>query len=305
MDTEVLEGQEQEEEMIDISLGDADGGSGPADPEEPEEEEEGAGDGNGEENPPEDEPQPGTMSPEERHRQAAQRRAREDAERARAHQAAVDAAYARACAGQTDPYHGHRPILTESDYQAYMTALHEDQERQELEQLKESGLNPETLKQMIQRAVQENPAVRQADAAVQQANAAMQQMREAQIGNTIERELAAIRNFDPDIRTAENLRDKYPEGWDRTLELCQKGVSLSEAFKLANFDTILKSRGAAIRQGERNMKDSKAHLKRTKNNNQSTVTMPRAVLDEFRRINPGKTDAEYAAYWAKQHKNES
>ena len=46
MDTEVLEDQEQEEEMIDISLGDADDGSGPADPEEPEEEEEGAGDGN-------------------------------------------------------------------------------------------------------------------------------------------------------------------------------------------------------------------------------------------------------------------
>ena len=249
-------------------------------------------------------PKPEPMSVEERHRQAAARRAREDAERAAAHQAEIDAAYARAYAGQGDPYHGNRPIRTKADYDAYIQALQEDENRQRMEQMKESGVDPDMLQQLIRDAVNQNPIVQQASAAVQQANAAMQQAHEQQVKAAIEQELSVIRSIDPEIKSADDLHDKCPDTWDRMLELCRKGVSLSEAYKLTNFDALMQKRGAASRQAARNAAATKAHLKSTKNNNQATVTMPRDVLEEFRRINPGKTDAEYAAYWAKHHNKE-
>lgn len=242
------------------------------------------------------------MSVEERHRQAAARRAREDAERAAAHQAEIDAAYARAYAGQGDPYHGNRPIRSKADYDAYIKALHEDENRQRMEKMQESGVDPELLQQLIRDAVNQNPIVQQANAAVQQANAAMQQAHTEKVNRTIEQELSIIRSIDPEIKSADDLHDKCPDTWDRMLELCQKGVALSEAYKLTNFDALMQKRGAASRQAAMNASATKAHLKSTKNNNQATVTMPRDVLEEFRRINPGKTDAEYAAYWAKHHK---
>lgn len=255
-------------------------------------------------NDPPAEPKPEPMSAEERHRQAAARRAREDAERAAAHQAEIDAAYARAYAGQGDPYHGNRPIRTKADYDAYIQALHEDENRQRMEQMKESGVDPDMLQQLIRDAVNQNPIVQQASAAVQQANAAMQQAHTQQVKANIEQELSIIRGIDPEIKSADDLHDKCPDTWDRMLELCRKGVSLSEAYKLTNFDALMQKRGAASRQAAMNASATKAHLKSTKNNNQATVTMPRDVLEEFRRINPGKTDAEYAAYWAKHHNKE-
>lgn len=245
---------------------------------------------------------PSEMDEEMRRRQAYGRRAREEAERAAAHQAEIDAAYARAYAGQGDPYHGNRPIRTKADYDAYIQALHEDENRQRMEKMQESGVDTELLQQLIRDAVNQNPVVQQANAAVQQANAAMQQAHTEKVNRTIEQELAAIRSIDPEIKSADDLHDKYPETWERTLALCQKGVSLSEAFKTANFDALMRKRGAAVQQAALNASATKAHLKRTRNNNQATVTMPRDVLEEFRRINPGKTDAEYAAYWAKHHK---
>lgn len=304
MEEELL--KEDNEDMIAIPLGDEPGGA----EEEPgaagEEGAEGAPEDQGEEEPGEDgaEGQGGReMTPEERHRQAAARRAREDAARAAAHQAEIDAVYAKAYAGQLDPYHGHKPIRTEQDYLAYIDARRKEEQRQNMEAMKDHGVDPELLQQLIDDAVKENPAVKQAGAAVQQANAAMEAAKAEQTARQVEQEMAVIRTLDPTIKTADDLHEKYPDSWDRTLELCRKGVSLSEAFKIANFDALLKSKGAAIRQGEKNLRDSKAHLKNTKNSNQSTVTMPRAVLEEFRHINPGKSDAEYAAFYLRQHKD--
>ena len=138
MDPEIID---EEEEMVTVDLG--------------EEGEPGEEPGSAEEEPEEGEPgeEPGAMSREERHRQAAARRAREDAQRAAAHQAEIDAAYARAYAGQTDPYHGHKPIRTEADYRAYIQARDEEQERQNLERMREGGVDPQLLEQLISRAV--------------------------------------------------------------------------------------------------------------------------------------------------------
>lgn len=245
---------------------------------------------------------PAAQGEEERHRQAAARRAREEAERQRAHQAEIDAIYGKAFAGQGDPYHGGRPIRSKADYDAYIAARDADEKQKRMAQMKESGVDPELLQELIRDAVNTNPAVQQAGAAMQQANAAMAQAHQEKVQNTIEKELAAIRSVDPEIRTADDLHDRYPDTWEETLALCKQGVPLSKAFKTANFDALMKNRSAAARQAEKNSAASKAHLKPSKSNNQSTVTIPREVLEQFRLLLPGKSDAEYAAYWAKHHK---
>ena len=75
----------------------------------------GVADAPGEEGAPEDAGPHAAENPpqgvqEEQQRQFFAQRAREQAERARAHQAEIDAAYERAYAGQGDPYHNGRPI---------------------------------------------------------------------------------------------------------------------------------------------------------------------------------------------------
>ena len=253
---------------------------------------------------PEQPPERQEMDDETRRRQAYGCRAREEAEREAAHRAEIDAAYTRAFSGMGDPYHNNRPIRSKEDYDAYIQARQADEQRQRMEQMREVGMDPEILQQLIQDAVSTNPMVQQAGAAVQQARAAMQQAEMEKVNRSIEQELTVVRSIDPEVRTAEDLRTRYPDTWERTLALCQKGVPLSEAFKTANFDALMRSRSAAGRQAAVNAAATKAHLKPIKNNNQGTVTMPRDVLEEFRKINPGHTDAEYARFWAKQHQKE-
>ena len=78
------------------------------------------------------------MDAEERHRQAAARRQREDAARAAAQQMEIDNAYAAAFAGKKDTYHGNE-IRTKADYDAYQQALEEDRQKLDLSELEESG----------------------------------------------------------------------------------------------------------------------------------------------------------------------
>lgn len=269
----------------------------------------GVADAPGEEGAPEDaEPHAAENPPqgmqEEQRRQFLAQQAREQAERARAHQAEIDAAYERAYAGQGDPYHNGRPIRSQADYEAYIAARNEDERRQRMAQMQESGVDADLLQELIRDAVDANPLVRQAGQVVQQAGAAMEQAERERVRGTIESELQRIGAIDASVKTADDLRERYPDTWDHTLELCRRGVPLSEAFKVANFDTLMARRGAAGRQEALNASASKAHLKSARSNGQGVVTMPRDVLEEFRRINPGHSDAEYAQYWARNHKEE-
>ncbi len=248
---------------------------------------------------------------EELHRQAVARRAREEAQRAAAHRIEMDAVYAKAYEGVVNPY-TNQPIRNEADYKEYMLAKKREAQEMQLSKLEESGVDKNLISQLVQQAVAENPAVQQAAGAVEQANVVMQQAKEKQQRAELAQEMQMIGSLDQKAaavidhndleKSMDALRDLYPDTWEKTLKYHAAGIPFAEAFQAANLQTLMQDRSAAGKQAAMNAAASKAHLKGMKTNNKTAVTMPREVLEQFRRINPGHTDAEYARFWAAEHK---
>lgn len=300
MEEEIM--QEEQQEMVEISLEEEiKPGGGEETPPEGREEEPGGG----EETPPEDPEQRRKTAEEEeaarRHYFAAQRRQQEEAQRRAAHEAEIDAIYANAFKGQVNPYNG-RPIMGRRDYEEYQRAYREDEERQQRQKMQESGVDPAALEGMIAKAVQENPIVKQANDVVAQAQRMEQQARKTQRDTLIKNGLAEIAAVDPRVKNAEDLKSLYGETWDEMLGYMRAGVPMAKAWRAANMDTLMQQGRNAGRQAALNAMNTKSHMRSMQSQGKTAVSMPREVLEQYRKIVPGHSDAEYARHWAKNHK---
>ena len=183
------------------------------------------------------------MPPEERHRQAEARRARERAgmERAaqEAAQARVDEAYRTMFAGQTNPYTG-QPIRSEADYRAWQA---EKQRRDSEEQLRAAGIDPATIQGAVDQRVQ--PLRQELEMA------RMETMRErarraqdaAQV--TIRQQLDLIARLDPNVKSMEDIA-AMPTA-EAFRGYVAKGLGLEEAFYMANRKAIEERKLTAAR----------------------------------------------------------
>ena len=236
------------------------------------------------------------MSAEERHRQAAARREREEQARAAAEQARVDKIYADMFAGQVNPYTG-RPILTESDFQAYQT---ERANRQQAEQLQQAGIQPETIRGIVDQQlgpVKEQLMRAQMQAAQEKARAVNQKAE-----MSIQTALRNISAVDPDIKTLDDIA-KMPTA-AKFNDFVQKGIGLEDAFYLANRQAIDAKRTAAAKAAALNGAASRQHLNPVQNGGgELPVEVPRGVVDAYRAMMPDATDAEIRKAYAEEIKN--
>lgn len=217
---------------------------------------------------------------------AAQRRRQEEAMR---QQAAVDAAYARIYAGQTNPYTG-KPILTEADYNAYV-------QQHTMEQLKQADVDPG----MFQNAVKSSPEVQRANAIIQQQQQMQEQIRQQQQAQQLQISLEAIKKFDKDVKTFDDIA-KNPHFADIE-KMWQKGYSLDDAYYLANRAEIEQKRQAAVKQQVINQTAGKKHLKTTGQNGAGNeVHVPAETLAIYREMMPNATDDEIRAHYARLNK---
>lgn len=297
------ETMQEQQEMVDISL---------EEEQEPETREEEPGGGEehreeqGGEEAPREEPEQRERTAEEeeaarRHYFAAQRRQQEEAQRRAAHEAEIDAIYASAFKDQLNPYTG-RPIRSRKDYEEYQRAYREDEERQQRQRMQESGVDPAALEGMIAKAVRENPVVQQANNVVAQAQRMEQQARKTQRDALISSGLQEIAAVDPRVKNAEDLKTLYGEHWDEMLGYIRAGVPMAKAWRAANMDTLMQQGRDAGRQAALNAMGSKSHMRSMQSQGKTTVSMPKEVLEQYRQIVPGHSDAEYARHWAKNHK---
>ncbi len=105
----------------------------------------------------------------------------------------------------------------------------------------------------------------------------------------------SIKSFDDVMKldTFEEMRRIYENG----------GKTLSEAFKLANLDSIIASRESKAKQSTLNQMNSKDHLNGNKSGTGSSgITIPGETLAMYKKFMPGKTDAEYQAHYEKMKK---
>ena len=236
------------------------------------------------------------MSAEERHRQDAARRAREKLERQAEEQQRRDQLFVELFNGQVNPYTG-KPITTEAEYRAYKA---EKERRSQAEQLKQAGIQPETIRGIVDQQLgpfKEQLMQAQMQAAQEKARAVNQQAEQS-----IQASLRNISAVDPSIKTLEDIA-AMPTA-EKFNALVQKGIGLEDAFYLANRQAIDAKRTAAAKAAALNGAASRQHLNPVSNGGgELPVEVPRGVVDAYRAMMPDATDAEIRKAYAEEMKN--
>ena len=261
---------------------DGGGAEGGAEPAEPVPAEEGTGADNQ------------VQSAEERHRQAALRRAREQQEWQSKTQQAVDAAYAKLLGGQINPFTG-KPITTQAEYEAY-EAMKAQQNTNSA--LQKAGIDPKLIQKMVQQEVAPMKQQMRAEQAQRyEVQAAEYNRRMEEAKEAAAKSIAAL--YDPSIKSFDDILAMPTVG--RFNDLLQKGNSFEDSFYLANREAIDKRRVAAAYRKGADAGANRQHLSPTPAaSGAEPVIVPADVARMYREVTPGMTDAEiakeYAAY---------
>ena len=190
------------------------------------------------------------QSTEERRRQAHGRRQRElEAQR----QQARDNAYAEMFRGQVNPYTG-APIRTEADFKAYQAAMR----RQDAEDaLQKTGVDPQVLHSIVAEEIRplKEQAQRQELASIGEQARTVSAQAEASIRQSVD----SIRQlYGGDVHSVEDIL-AMPTG-EAFRSYVEKGLSVEDAYYMANRETIDRQRMAAARQAGVNQARGKSHM---------------------------------------------
>ena len=241
-----------------------------------------------------------SLSADERRANAAIRRQQEEASRQaameterRANQARIDAAYAQAYQGQTNPYTG-RPIMSEQDFKAYQTQY---QQAQQQEALAKMGIDPQAL----QAVVEQSPTVQGLRSELGQMKQSADAARFEQGRQLMEREVAVIAAMEPSVKTVEDVLNSE-KGPEIVAMVTNKGLTLAEAYKLAYFDTLSQKRAQAAKAGAVAQGLSKGHLRASSGSGGTPgltlADIPSDTLELYRQMNPEASDAEIVKHYA-------
>ncbi len=167
--------------------------------------------------------------------------ARREAEaNARRQMEAIDADFARRFGNFTNPVTG-QPIRSRADY---LAALDAQEKLQAEQQLKNSGIDPAVLDNLIQH----NPVIREAQQVIQQS-------RQQETTNAILTDVAELAQMDSSIKT---LADVPREVIEKCMSM--PGLRLTDAYKLVNYGKVTASKEAAINQAVINQARGKQHM---------------------------------------------
>lgn len=225
----------------------------------------------------------------EAERDAAIAKARQEAQ-AEA-QRTIDEAFRNS--GLTNPY-TKKPITTKAEYDEYRARFEAEKKARIL---KKSGMSDEEFKQFVEGL----PEVKQAKEAQAAAETAARQAREQQAKLKVEEQLKEISALDPSIQELKDLAkmETYPKFY----ELVKRGNTLTDAFKLANYEALTGRAAAASRQAAINSAQGKQHLSPTTQRGAGAVSVPADVKAEYLAFNPDATDAEIQQHYNRYVKN--
>lgn len=243
----------------------------------------------------------GTMTEAQRSANAERRRKQEERQKA-AVDAAVEAALKAqkaeqektmasffAAAGMKNPYTGER-ITNMEQFVAY-------RQQHGQEQMKQGKLTPEAL----DKAIEEHPAVQQAQRLVEQAAEQERQRLQEEDQAVIAKELEAIRSRDPSVQTVQDLL-KLPEG-KKIEELVRRGYSFEDAHYLATRERREREVTEKAKQQAMVSARGKEHLTGTGGaRGDGAITVPGNVMALYRKLNPKASEAEIIASYNKYMK---
>lgn len=217
------------------------------------------------------EPEP-VQTAEDNAKFAAARRQAEEQLREYQHQKELlDAEFAKRFEGYTNPITG-QPVKTSKDY---LEALDAQQRLETNRRLEENGINPA----IIENAINNNPVVMQAQEILR-----MNQIEQAKI--SMQNDITEISKLDASIKTIDDLGNK-PYAQD-LISYVNSGLSLIDAFKLANFESLINQKSEASKQAAINQAKGKAHLSATDgiSNSDELLDIPESDIPKWKAFFP-------------------
>lgn len=196
-------------------------------------------------------------------------------------QQALDAEFARRFEGYENPI-THQPIKTQKDY---FEALDAQEKLRRDEELQSKGIDPKMFEDMVNRQVNNNPIVQQAQEVLNQAH-------KAQLANEVAEGIRQISTFDPNIKSIDDIFN-LPNA--QQIIDYTKNMSLVDAYKLANFDNLMAGKVAGAKQAALNNINGTAHLNQTDNiapADNGEVEIPQSELAQWKRAFPNASHAE-------------
>lgn len=192
--------------------------------------------------------------------------------------AEADARIARICQGVVHPVTG-KPITTMDEYE---DALYEQERMQSERAMREKGLDPS----IIQNVINQNPAIKRAESVLAQAQ---QQANMTLAQRQLEADLAEISKIDNSIKTFKELENL--ESFGEILAKVQSGYSLIDAYKMVEFDALMNKGKAGARQAAINQVRGKAHLQGadTLTEDSEDIEVPTADYKMLKEVYPDKT----------------
>lgn len=218
--------------------------------------------------------QENVQSDEENARYAAARRKAEQefAER----QKAQDLEFERRFKGYENPI-THEPIRSQKDYLEALDA----QEKLQFEQSLASGnVDTDALNSYIEKQISNNPVVLQAQA-VMEAN------QKAQAEAALNECVKEISKIDSSVKSLDDIVSA--PNYDEILGYVQKGMDLTSAYKVANFDRLMANTTAGAKQATINNMKGMQHLNQTNGlnvGNDGEVDIPQSELGIWQRAFP-------------------
>jgi len=182
-----------------------------------------------------------------------------------------------------NPYTGE-PVRTREEWDA-LQKRHLEEQRKAMQA--KAGLTDEDMASFIEQL----PEVRQAREARAQAEQVLQQTQREHTAQIIEHELAKIREYDPNVKTLDDV-EKTAEN-PQILDKVRHGYSLSDAWLLTHFSEVIQQQVKAARQAAVTTARSKDHLTATKSmSGPGMESVPSDVREMYKVMNPGITDDE-------------
>ncbi|HNX81728.1 MAG TPA: hypothetical protein PKL77_06235 [Candidatus Omnitrophota bacterium] len=194
--------------------------------------------------------------------------------------------------GILDPYSG-KAITTKAQYDAYKARRDSEVAAKELTK---AGISAEAINSIID----SHPAVVKAKQAAADMEAAKQRANAESAKASLETQMKEISALDPSIKTIDDVA-ALP-CWGSIKNFIGKGLTLTEAFKQANFDNLVSKSASAAKQSTYNSVTGKDHLTSSASRGQGEVTVPKGVMNQYRAMFPDMTAEQIRADYARQNK---
>lgn len=217
----------------------------------------------------------------ERERDLAVKRAKDDAKKE------LDGAIKSL--GIKDPFSG-KLIETKAEYDEYVSRQSEEKRNRFL---RRNGISDEEFAELVD----DIPEVREARAQATEAKAEAERLKTEEAKRRVDEQLAEVSKLNPDIKSLSDL-SKMPT-YPAFYEAVQKGISIIDAYKLANYDSLMSNAASISRRQTLNAVNGKGHLSKTETRGTGAVTVPADVRDAYRIMNPNATDAEIERHYNK------